>query len=304
MAPVLSKIVDTSLVPSYFSYLPVRMHKDVEAIDAATWDAIETCAPPGSKERIQAVYRHTNPYGNPYALCHGECDITKLEYFVKVVEMIWIDDDVTEELPHAEALYEHEVLRHGLHREFDDNTTQARPSALKRRTCALPARACSRSTPRHPGTACHARQIPKEYDNSETDFMTIEEYLPYRFPMRGTGSALTLRDGRWISTYGRRNPGQKFQSTDRVRNAVPLLMRQYSLPENQARLLLKGIIVDEEERAKKLCMKLESRPDLSSELKRYIEALELYSGGNCYWSATCPRYNKPQEEKGKVESHM
>ena len=89
---------------------------------------------------------------------------------------------------------------------------------------------------------------------------------------------------------------EKLQSTDRVRNAVPLLMRQYSLPQQQAKLLLKGIIIDEEEKAKRLRLALESMDGLSSHLKRYIEALELYSGGNCYWSATCPRYNKPQEE--------
>lgn len=88
---------------------------------------------------------------------------------------------------------------------------------------------------------------------------------------------------------------EKLQSTDRVRNAVPLLMRQYGLPQDTARILLKGIIIDEEEKAKRLRMKLEVG-DISSEMKRYIEALELYSGGNCYWSATCPRYNKPQEE--------
>lgn len=93
---------------------------------------------------------------------------------------------------------------------------------------------------------------------------------------------------------------EKLQTTDRVRNAVPLLMRQFQLPEQQARMLLKGMIVDEEERAKRLRIKLESRPDCSEDLKRYIEALELYSGGNCYWSATCPRYNRPQEEEQEV----
>lgn len=92
MPVILSTPVNTALIPSYFSYLPVRIHKEVAAIDAATFHAIETCAPIGSKERKQAIYRHTNPYGNPYALCHGECDIKKLEWFVKVVELIWIDD--------------------------------------------------------------------------------------------------------------------------------------------------------------------------------------------------------------------
>lgn len=89
---------------------------------------------------------------------------------------------------------------------------------------------------------------------------------------------------------------EKLQTTDRIRNAVPLLMQQYGLPQEAARTLLKGIIIDEEEKAKRLRMKLEEG-EVSPELKRYIEALELYSGGNCYWSATCPRYNKPQEEQ-------
>jgi hypothetical protein len=90
---------------------------------------------------------------------------------------------------------------------------------------------------------------------------------------------------------------EKLQSTDRIRNAVPILMKQYSLPQDAARILLKGMIIDEEEKAKRLRMKLEEG-EMSADMKRYVEALELYSGGNCYWSATCPRYNKPQEEQG------
>lgn len=89
---------------------------------------------------------------------------------------------------------------------------------------------------------------------------------------------------------------EKLQNTDRIRNAVPLLMRQYGLPQDAARIMLKGIIIDEEEKAKRLRMNLEEG-EMSTELKRYVEALEMYAGGNCYWSATCPRYNKPQEEQ-------
>jgi hypothetical protein len=59
---------------------------------AATHDAIHMYVPPGSKERSQALYRHSNPPGNPYALCHSECDIEKLKFFVKDVEIILIDD--------------------------------------------------------------------------------------------------------------------------------------------------------------------------------------------------------------------
>jgi len=94
MPTTLSVPIDTTKVASYFSYLPVHIHKDVDAIDRATLEAIEFCAPEGSKERMQALYRHSNPFGNPYALCHGECNIEKLKFFVKVVEMIWIDDGI------------------------------------------------------------------------------------------------------------------------------------------------------------------------------------------------------------------
>lgn len=100
---------------------------------------------------------------------------------------------------------------------------------------------------------------------------------------------------------------EKLQQTDRPRNAVYVLMRQYGLPQDMAHMLLKGFIIDEEEKAKRLRMKIEEG-EMSAELKRYVEALELYSGGNCYWSATCPRYNKPQEEEElaakNVQAHM
>jgi len=91
---------------------------------------------------------------------------------------------------------------------------------------------------------------------------------------------------------------EKLQSTDRIRNGVHVLMREYNLPQEQARSLLRGMIIDLEEKAKTLKMeRLKNGPPMSNDLKRYMEALEIYAGGNCYWSATCPRYNKPQESE-------
>jgi phytoene/squalene synthetase len=87
---------------------------------------------------------------------------------------------------------------------------------------------------------------------------------------------------------------EKLQKTDRVRNAVPLLMKQYSLPEHAAKDLLKGMIVDTEQRAKEAKMQLFEDESLTENLKRYIHGWELYAGGISYWSATCMRYGKPQ----------
>lgn len=95
MAILISRPIDTSLIPNYFSYLPVRIHGDVVSIEDATTSTIERCSEPASKERQQALYRHSNPHGNPYAVCHPECEIQKLRLFIEVVEMIWIDDGLS-----------------------------------------------------------------------------------------------------------------------------------------------------------------------------------------------------------------
>ena len=82
---------------------------------------------------------------------------------------------------------------------------------------------------------------------------------------------------------------EKDQKTDRVRNAVRVLMKQHGLSEQPAQSLLRGIIIDEEERACHLkCQVLASSP--SNNIAEYIKAIELYVGGSCYWHATAPRY--------------
>ncbi|KAF9480491.1 terpenoid synthase [Pholiota conissans] len=321
----LSTVVDTKCIPAYFSCLPVRIHNDTKAIDAATWDAINICAAVGTKERSQAAYRHTNPYGSPYAVCHPECNIRKLEYFVKVVEMIWIDDDVTEELPHAEALEEHEILRQGLHPEFDNDTNTGKTVGVKKAYLRAQRDGMLALDPvGTPGVLAVLDRYLYEYDRSDEDYLTLETYLPYRIHNAGyyvcarftrwaMGIEITEEESKVVEEFERILGSvlaltndyfswrkEKLQYTDRVRNAVPILMRQYNIPEPQARLLLKGFIVEEEEKAKRIRMKLESRPDLSVDFVRYLDMLELYCGGNCYWSATCPRYNKPQEEEAAV----
>lgn len=197
--------IDTSQLSTYFSYLPVRIHKETAIIDKATHDTIETCAPDGSKERKQALYRHSNPYGNPYALCHGECDIAKLKFFVEVVEMIWIDDgkhrtvdvdnmlnshsltiDVTEELPYAEAQHDHEILRQGLDPLQDDNNDLGKTVGVKKQFLRNARDGMLALDPSgSPGVLKTLDHYLQEYDSSEQDFTTIEEYLPYRIPNAG-----------------------------------------------------------------------------------------------------------------------
>ncbi|KAF8955786.1 hypothetical protein BDZ97DRAFT_1764514 [Flammula alnicola] len=110
----------------------------------------------------------------------------------------------------------------GLYREFDDNHDTGKTVGVKR---------------------------------SKTDFMTIEEYLPHRIPNAGhrvcshftrwamdiylmKEEILAMHEFEWMlggvlaltnDYFSWRK--EKFHSTDHGRNTVPLLMQQYSLPE-------------------------------------------------------------------------
>lgn len=92
MPSALSKPVDTSNFPAYFSLLPVRIHHETKAIDKAALDAIDICAPEGSKVRKSALRRLSNPFGGPYVLCFPESDTEKLKLFAQFFELFWTHD--------------------------------------------------------------------------------------------------------------------------------------------------------------------------------------------------------------------
>lgn len=84
---------------------------------------------------------------------------------------------------------------------------------------------------------------------------------------------------------------EKDQPTDRMRNGVRVLMKQHGVSAEAAKTMLLGVIIEEESRAAKLREKRLEQP-ASEGLLRYIEAIELYVGGSCYWHATAPRYQR------------
>lgn len=82
---------------------------------------------------------------------------------------------------------------------------------------------------------------------------------------------------------------EKDQTTDRVRNGVRVLMKEHNVTADVAKVLLLGVIVEEEAKAANLKEKRLKEP-VSEEVALYFEAIELYVGGSCYWHATAPRY--------------
>ena len=92
MPSALSHPVDTSEFPAYFSLLPVRVHHEAKAIDEAALEAINICAPEGSKVRKSALRRLCNPLGGPYILCFPESETEKLKLFAQCFELFWTHD--------------------------------------------------------------------------------------------------------------------------------------------------------------------------------------------------------------------
>ena len=92
MALILSTAIDTFRVSSHFSCLAVRIHKEIAAIEEASHEVIEICTAPGSKERARALHRHSNSFGNFYAIGFPEFDTEKLKIYSKILELLWIHD--------------------------------------------------------------------------------------------------------------------------------------------------------------------------------------------------------------------
>jgi hypothetical protein len=109
-----------------------------------------------------------------------------LQYVPSNADLVHITIDVTEELPHAEALAEHEILRQGLHVEHDRNPDAGRTVGVKKQYLRDARDGMLALDPMDtPALLATLDRYLQEYDSSEEDFRTIEEYLPYRIPNAG-----------------------------------------------------------------------------------------------------------------------
>jgi hypothetical protein len=108
--PFLSRPVETSHLPTYFSRLPVRLHVDYEAIQQFTLETVRATKKEGTKVLLfsmnnfgfaqdaqaykHAYYRHAviGPELNVYALTWCEAEFERLKLLIEFVELIWSHD--------------------------------------------------------------------------------------------------------------------------------------------------------------------------------------------------------------------
>lgn len=87
---------------------------------------------------------------------------------------------------------------------------------------------------------------------------------------------------------------ERLQISDRILNAVPLLMKQYRIPEKAAVDMVRGLVVEQETRILATPRELRKTPSLSDDALAYVEGIERYAGGMFYWYLLSPRESKPE----------
>ncbi|KAJ3735118.1 isoprenoid synthase domain-containing protein [Lentinula guzmanii] len=328
MAPFPVYPVDTGSVSSYFSSFPVRSceFSALPTIQKALDETIYSCTTPGSRERKKAVYRHSNPAGNIFGLSLALCEADRISYVVKLIEFLCIVDDAMEDLPFEEACIEHSILRQALHESYDDDRYGGQAvDLMKNFLRELRKELVSLGDL---STSLLLKTLDtslRDRDSDDSEFTTLAEYIPYRktnfdydfvcqllcwamnIPLAVQNDPLARAYEHIIGVIvGLSNDYfswemERQQTTDRVRNAVPVLMKEHSVSEVQAKLMLKEVIVEEERKARKLKSDITSQSVKDEDLARYVSGMELFAAGYSFWCATCPRYHRPQKEENPVE---
>ncbi|KAK2872114.1 hypothetical protein FQN49_002557 [Arthroderma sp. PD_2] len=269
------KPVNASKVSVFFSRYPAAISVSSREVENALRRIGEQATEEGSRERRRARIRHINPYGDPFAVCHY----------------------VTEEMEHSAACREHDNLAKAICLDIDPSTFK--PDNVRQGVLAgLLRRAIDMDPVQAPLMIEMLKNYLKTFDNCNDDFETMEEYMPYRIPNCGYCKAdyesIKEYDVAMGNVLGLTNDYfswnvEKDQPTDRIRNGVRVLMREHGVPATTAKAMLLGIIVEEECRAARLKEQRLEKP-VSKEILQYLDAIELYVGGSCYWHATAPRY--------------
>ena len=78
----------------------------------------------------------------------------------------------------------------------------------------------------------------------------------------------------------------------RLVNAVAVLMKEKSLSVDEAKEMVKALIISNEgEYVRRRTQFYENNPLLPSRLKKWIEVAGLIVSGNNFWCVNCPRHN-------------
>ncbi|KAI2631674.1 terpenoid synthase [Xylaria nigripes] len=304
--------VKTSSHPQTITLFPVQVHKDDGQINQGANNARKNFKDFTRNKEFRS--HSAGPYGNFFSTCwpHGKVERVKLA--TEIIESLWLYDDVMEDVDHAGAVAVHASVR--------DTLTGSEEPSKKSMIATLfkdfGARLNQMDKQGAHRVLASLKSYLDNYDSQKTPFNTIQRYTEYRILNVGYGimdsfmqwtMGIHLNDAETEAAHsfylsagrvmGLTNDlyswnverTEAVDDGDRKWNAVPVIMQQYHLNEEDAITFLKGLIMRHEQVTRELGETLLKRFEYSQTMTKYVESVGLMLGGNCFWSATCPRYN-------------
>lgn len=90
--PSVFETVQGYKVPVFFSRYPAGISIAAQEVEDALRKIDEEASEEGTRERRRALIRHTNPYGDPFTICHCSAFPDRLALLSCLVEVMWIHD--------------------------------------------------------------------------------------------------------------------------------------------------------------------------------------------------------------------
>ncbi|KAI1317431.1 terpenoid synthase [Xylariaceae sp. FL0255] len=255
----------------------------------------------------QFTYRphSANSHGNFFAMCWPTGNVEKVGLAAEITETLWLYDDFIENLSYDSASQSHRDIKGCLTIHLDRPSRKNQMAHLFEEfaICLNEIDAAGMPSVRH-----LLRLYLYKYDSQKEPFKNLQEYIEFRISNVGFRYNLgisfdELEKGLFWKYYlssgrvmGLTNDlyswnVEKTDARGRQWNAVRVIMSQYKLGEADALVFLRGLIMVHEQETLRLGEELLEESASSAKMIRYVSAMELMLGGNCFWSATCPRYN-------------
>ncbi|KAI1815720.1 terpenoid synthase [Poronia punctata] len=312
--------VDKAIQTKSLTTFPVRVHKEDGQINQAALNARKNFTDFASKTDFRS--HSSSPYGNFFSICWPNGKTERVKLATEIIESLWLYDDVMEDMEHSGAVQVHARVRDSFTGVEALVKTQQEKVDKKAKVASLFKDFGSRLNQMDKRGASRVLDSLKEYmdtyDSQKTPFNTIQKYTEYRIANVGYGimdsfmqwtMGLVLNEAETDEAHKfYRSAGRVMGLTndlyswnverteevdegDRKWNAVPVIMQQYELSEDDATVFLRGLIGHHEQVTRELGKELLRRFNYSPTMTKYVEAVGLMLGGNCFWSAVCPRYN-------------
>ncbi|KAF1942791.1 geranylgeranyl pyrophosphate synthase [Clathrospora elynae] len=315
-----------------FTTLPIRIHKRNDIADATAHRVLRDWGhhmADGWEKKALTSFSHL---GNLNAFTYTEALPERLGVLAYLLDLGLIHDDATEGIGLEDAIAEHRDFERSLDVETTEQPAQgSRADKLKK----LAAQILLEAVRIDHDMGIHMLEMYQrewlaivEKDNDK-EFKDLEEYFTYRkcnFGMRafwpmveyGMGIRLTTKDQELIKhvmepieealmltndywSWDREYEDWKTNG-NRLVNVIDVVRRTRSIPIDAAREIVKQMIIHtEQEYVKRKTEFYKQHPDLSLDLRRWIEAGGCVVSGSHYWATSAPRHHVRFRESSAQE---